>query len=591
MRKSLGGAKTQHPQILQALVAVELRLRNMKAVSSLLESEMESDPLLLETWRLVVGLEILFGEKLDARSKKISEEMEKRQLVFTCNTFGDEKMLEQKNISGSGDLKATSLTLRGRGLECVPNAVLLKDELVSLDISGNELIELPMGLRRLQNLRELDASENALIEFPAGVNGLTQLKELRLAHNNIATISLLGLPHLNVLDIRWNAVTRLPAPALFARTCLKMLHAEGNPIPVDELSKSYDLLSSRKDVTSQNLDTQTSEGNSDGRAEEKREEFMKEQPAHATLSDNYTAQRLENSSAVTSVEVTESADTERTSITTEELDTTLVAKEDDGDQIMEQKSVDAAYKSKEDEGDQMMDLQEVDTSCISPPKVDGGDQVMVQEDAGALSTSKEDNGDQIMVQESTDDSTTKESTMVNKAIEQPNEVIEVDGPESPKESYKEVVTTNTNAEGTAETTNNVIDLSISAGGEPSMNSIVEAEDFAQDHYEVVTAAAARRQSSHEVAIIARRKLAAYMEHNHIDNRAEVRKRNPTLWREFLAASLPVNLELPACRLCFAPNDGHNQRFNSTVLCMHCLEDALLVLKERNEQADEVQESV
>ncbi|KAF1783846.1 putative zinc-finger domain [Phytophthora cactorum] len=354
LRRCLGGAKTQHPQILQALVAVELRLRNMKAVSSLLETEMQANPLLLESWRLAMGLEILLGDKVDHRSKMIAEEMERRQLVLACNTFGDDKISDQKSIPWCRYQETTSLSLRGLGLECVPNAVLLQTHLRASDV---------------------------------------------------ATL-----------------------------TKLEILQAEENDISANELSKISDLLS-RREVALSDVVAQTTEAKSSSQQEEKLEDIAMKQPAHTNCLKYQ-------------VEVTNEAEGTRWP------------------------GLDRRKRRR-------------DYSSRSLPRSD------------------QQQGDR----------------------------------------------------GSSDMTKPVDALPISTGDDLSTEGIAEAEDFAQNHSEVVTASAVRRQSSHDVAAIARGKLTAYMDQNQIDNRAEVRRRNPTLWREFLAASLPVNLELPACRLCFAPNDG------------------------------------
>ncbi|CAH0476689.1 unnamed protein product [Peronospora belbahrii] len=571
LRKCLVGAKTKHTQILQALVAVEIRLRNMKAVSCLLESEIEADPLLLEPWRLIIGLEILFGETSDARSKSISEEIEKRQLVFACNTFGDDKILDQKNISWIGDIGATSLRLRGLGLKRIPNAVLLKYELVSLNVSGNECIELPIGLRQLKNLQKLDVSENALLEFPTGVvHGLAQLKELKLAHNNMTSFPV--VPHLDFLDISWNAISHFPASALFQWT--GTLRAEENAIPVDkQLPTRINHLSNQKNVASHPL---TIEDSLDAHAEEKSDHSLVIQTPSASLSESTNIQRVESP-------ISANAEISSGNLNTGHI---ITAQEDDGDQVMEQKKADAACKSK-GHGQNLM----AGTELIDHSKEDEEDQATMLENADTVPASKETNSNRI-VNESTDDSSTNQSIMSSKANEQAKEVIEVDSLELSEDNGEDMTTLarqagtiiSSNTDSLVNTPNNVIDLSDLTVNKPTMASIAECRD-------VTTAANSRHQSSHEGAVVARNKLTKYMEEYHLDSRAAVRERNPTLWREFLAANLPANLELPACRLCFAPNDGNNQRLNSIVLCIHCLDEALLVLKKSSEQVALAQEGV
>ncbi|KAI9999203.1 hypothetical protein PInf_004023 [Phytophthora infestans] len=542
LRRCLKGAKTQHPQVLQALVAVELRLRNMKAVSSLLEAEMQANPLLLESWRLAVGLEILLGEKLSDRSKTIAEEMERRQLVFACNTFGDEKLLDQKNVSWCRYQDTASLSLRGLGLEYVPNAVLLQSELISLNVSGNELMELPMALRQLKNLQELDASENSLLELPACVNNLTKLRELRLAHNNVAAIAMPTLPQLNVLDISWNAVTHLRAADIDSLTKLKILQAEENQITSDELSKISDLLSQAA-----------------ARQEGKPEDVPSKQPSHSLRSES------SQDEVTNEAQHARSAEAKQTSFPTEDVSAMGVSA-DDGDQVMEEEHRSDASKSIEVEREETVASEQVD----STGRADDVDNVIIIDDNDdAPSESKEnDDGDQVMAEQDTLRIDTPSTTESN-AMAQGKEVIEIDSPRS-TEGENETTAPEARLEATRreesiQTATSTDVQSTSIGGGLGMEGVAEAEDFAQSHTEVVAAALVRRQSSHDAAANARRKLTAYMDQNQIDNRADVRRRNPKLWREFVAASLPVNVESPAY--------------------------ALLVLKERSEPSEAAEEFV
>ncbi|CAI7603082.1 unnamed protein product [Penicillium crustosum] len=86
--------------------------------------------------------------------------------------------------------------------------------LETLDLHGNILKSLPMGLRRLENLRTLNLSNNSLemanIEIIAEIKSLTDLK---LANNQLQgelTAVIGRLPNLEFLDLRGNALTKLP---------------------------------------------------------------------------------------------------------------------------------------------------------------------------------------------------------------------------------------------------------------------------------------------------------------------------------------------------------------------------------------------
>ena len=598
LKKCLAGGKTRRSLILQALVAVEVRLRNMKAVSCLLQSEIVADPLQLETWRLIVGLEVLFGETLDARSKQIAEDMGKRQLVFTCNTFGDDKISSQKDILRGGDFESASLNLRGLGLRLVPNAVLLNENLVSLDISGNELTDLPAGLCRLQNLSTLNVSENALIEFPACAHGLTQLKELRLAHNNLTTAPLPELSHLVVLDVRWNAITCLPARTLFPLLHLSVLQAEGNAIPAGELSRISESLSRKTGDASHGLNTQESMCKLDKKIEEKSEDHMEMQTG-VELCESTSRQR-NKTCLFESTEVEMAAgDTDAAYVRTE--------RESCEDRAAKQKAVDTTRKSDEDEEGQTSD------NSVSQLQRNSADQVVLVDDADPQSTQgpilNEGNVggemadamstagiEQTSTEKNTAGMLTNELTTASTAAEQSRETVEMDRSNDCEGEGLEKLASNDHVAASnlttevvvaVATTHSVIDLALSDINDPSTAGMDENDALASDP--VVSTVAFQRQSEHDGEIVTRRDLAEYMEQNHIHGRAEVRARHPALWRQFLATCLPMGLELPACRLCFAPNDGYNQRFNTTVLCVRCLEDALIVLKHRNENSNEAQE--
>ncbi|KAL4177556.1 hypothetical protein KRP22_002488 [Phytophthora ramorum] len=593
LRKCLGGAKTQHSQVLQALVAVELRLRNMKSVSSLLQKEMQADPLLLETWRLVVGLEILFGGELAERSEKIAVEMEKRQLVFVCNTFGDDKAIDGVTSSLVKDsASATSLTLRGLGLECVPNSVLLKNELISLDLTGNELTELPIDLNRLKSLQKLDVSENALVDFPECLNNMPNLRELHLAHNNLSVVSVRQLPNLSTMDLRWNTVEHLAVSDLAALKSIKMLRTEGNRIPVEEQSKILDLLSSRKKINA--CDARLLTGCQSLR--EVTGEKNEEQSTHALLPVSPSPEGVEDS-ATASTEAGKPMGAEISSAIAAEGTTNSMSKTDDGDQVMNAEEVNINIPvTQDDDGDQIMDVEEVDPSSVMIKHNEGEmvddhainstlaakEHVIIAaaEEVDTISVSKVDSRDRIAEKEGDVDIDAAATVFmtVNDTVHQPKEVIDVSSSESLEEAERD-------AEEQAQAASNNTEMSANVGNvrmplandEPCTETITEAEDFAQAHSHVITEAAERQRVGPGAACAALNKLTAYMEQNQIDSRAEVRRRNPALWQEFVAANLHGTTGVPRCRLCFAPG---GQRFNSTILCLDCLEQALQVLKKR-----------
>ena len=100
-----------------------------------------------------------------------------------------------------------------------------------LDLHGNHLRLLPLGLRRLQHLTTLNLSKNKLTN--ESLNAITQIKslrELRLADNALSgalTPQVGYLEELEVLDVSNNAITALP-PNINENAKLRVLNVAGN---------------------------------------------------------------------------------------------------------------------------------------------------------------------------------------------------------------------------------------------------------------------------------------------------------------------------------------------------------------------------
>lgn len=115
--------------------------------------------------------------------------------------------------------------------------------LESLDLHGNMLRSLPLGLRRLHELRLLNLSNNALsLEQIQIIMEIPSLLDLRLANNQLKSALPTGvgrLQKLEALDLRGNALTALPEE-LGQLKCLKTLDVSENQLtslPFEALSR------------------------------------------------------------------------------------------------------------------------------------------------------------------------------------------------------------------------------------------------------------------------------------------------------------------------------------------------------------------
>ncbi|KAK1818584.1 hypothetical protein LTR12_007016 [Friedmanniomyces endolithicus] len=128
--------------------------------------------------------------------------------------------------------------------------------LENLDLHGNSLSALPMGMRRLERLTIINLAHNKLDNGCLDVvSQIQSLKELRLGHNNLSgnlSGAICGLISLEVLDVQANRLLSLPE-VLRELVSLRVLNVAGNQLtalpmeaiqqtPLSELSASNNAL-------------------------------------------------------------------------------------------------------------------------------------------------------------------------------------------------------------------------------------------------------------------------------------------------------------------------------------------------------------
>ncbi|MEZ9548762.1 MULTISPECIES: leucine-rich repeat-containing protein kinase family protein [Vibrio] len=131
----------------------------------------------------------------------------------------------------SGQLKGIKRLKLSEGLTEFPLEILeLSDSLEILDLSGNQLSELPQELTQLTNLRIIFASNNLFTHLPDVLGSLPKLEMIGFKTNQIKTVSEESLP----AQLRWliltdNAIEVLPN-SLGERPRLQKLALAGNQL-------------------------------------------------------------------------------------------------------------------------------------------------------------------------------------------------------------------------------------------------------------------------------------------------------------------------------------------------------------------------
>ncbi|MEZ9288863.1 leucine-rich repeat-containing protein kinase family protein [Vibrio lentus] len=133
----------------------------------------------------------------------------------------------------SGQLNGITRLQLSEGLTEFPLEILeLADSLEILDLSGNQLSDLPEELSQLTNLRIIFASNNLFTHLPDVLGSLPKLEMVGFKTNQIKTVSEQSLP----IQLRWliltdNEIEVLPS-SLGERPRLQKLALAGNKIQV-----------------------------------------------------------------------------------------------------------------------------------------------------------------------------------------------------------------------------------------------------------------------------------------------------------------------------------------------------------------------
>lgn len=124
------------------------------------------------------------------------------------------------------------LDLSGQNLTELPKIVLNRIELHELDVSNNRLTgALPAEIRQLAALEVLDASGNVMTGLPAEIGQLKNLRVLDLSDNRLTGLPLeLGnLTKLQKLDLRGNLYSKYDLDIIRKSLPSAVILVDGNP--------------------------------------------------------------------------------------------------------------------------------------------------------------------------------------------------------------------------------------------------------------------------------------------------------------------------------------------------------------------------
>ncbi|MBS3028828.1 MAG: leucine-rich repeat domain-containing protein [Dolichospermum sp. DET50] len=104
------------------------------------------------------------------------------------------------------------LDLSRQELTEIPEAIAKLTNLTQLDLRDNQITEIPEEIAKLTNLTQLDLSNNKITEIPEAIAKLTNLTQLYLRDNKITEIpeAIAKLTNLTQLYLRYNQITEIP---------------------------------------------------------------------------------------------------------------------------------------------------------------------------------------------------------------------------------------------------------------------------------------------------------------------------------------------------------------------------------------------
>jgi internalin A len=138
------------------------------------------------------------------------------------------------------------IDLSNNELTEIPESIAKLTNLTTLDLRGNKLTKIPESITKLTNLTTLNLRNNQLTEIPESITKLTNLTKLYLRYNQLTEIpeSIAKLTNLTTLNLRNNQLIEIPE-SITKLTNLTTLGLSGNPIktpPLEIANKGIDAI-------------------------------------------------------------------------------------------------------------------------------------------------------------------------------------------------------------------------------------------------------------------------------------------------------------------------------------------------------------
>lgn len=215
-------------------------------------------------------------------------QLSKLNFLQISNTVLDELPVEIGNLA-----HLTTLDLHRNAIHTIPSSVGLLKQLKNLDLSGNLLKNLPVevgeidslhtlnmtcnqltsvpSLEKAKHLARLDLSHNQLTDLPDGIFKLEFLSELKASDNFISKLSeeVSNLQALKILDLSSNSIDTLPS-SLANCFKLKELNLKENKFKDNRLTKLVNQCSTKAILDYVGVSKEKGKGKKGGKKDRKR---------------------------------------------------------------------------------------------------------------------------------------------------------------------------------------------------------------------------------------------------------------------------------------------------------------------------------